>query len=148
MQPWLFGLFVVWLGYGVYRWKVCARWREVPPKVPAARRPLVAVAWLFGSAAGLLGGLFAMFQMGGFPKGGIESWVIIVSLLLGVVFVHGQVTAAALLFSMGLGGVTRAPSETSDAFGEVTSAHDKSGLDRGDVGVGNGYGGERPNNDS
>jgi len=91
-------LFVIWLAYGFYRWRVCAKWREEPPAIAIRRIPGVALLWLVGSAAILLGGLYGVFLMGGFPKEGIAPWAFPVCAALGVVFVHGQVTAAALLF--------------------------------------------------
>ncbi|MCC7434607.1 MAG: hypothetical protein IT363_07965 [Methanoregulaceae archaeon] len=91
-------LFAIWLAYGFYRWRTCAKWREEPPAIDIKRIPVVALLWLVGSAAILLGGLYAVFLLGGFPNEGITPWAFAVSAAVGVVFVHGQVTAAALLF--------------------------------------------------
>lgn len=95
-------LFVLWLAYGVLRWRSVMTWRDHPPAIPATRRPLAALGWLFGSAAFLLVGLFTTYELGGFPDGGIETWAWLASLGVGLVFVHGQIMAAALIFSMGV----------------------------------------------
>lgn len=126
-------LFALWLVYGAFRWRHLSRWRTEPPSTPAQRRPLVAIIWLFGSAAVLLGGLFVLFEMGGFPRGGITAWAWAISLVLGAVFVHGQVTAAALLFSMG--GVTKTTPDASESHGEVTSPHENATVDGDGVGI-------------
>lgn len=126
-------LFVLWLVYGAFQWRNLTRWRVEPPTIPSERRPMIAMGWLFGSAAVLLAGLLGIFELGGFPRGGITIWAWVASLLLGVVFVHGQVTAAALLFSMG--GVTNAPGNASELHGEVTSPHENSNLDGDGIGV-------------
>lgn len=91
-------LFALWLGYGVFRWRTCAKWRENPPEIDPKRIPGLALLWLFGSATVLLGGLYAVFLLGGFPKEGMTPWGFAVSAVVGAMFVHGQVTAAALLF--------------------------------------------------
>lgn len=139
-------MFVMWLAYGVVRWRQCIRWKENPPPVDRAKIPVIAIVWLFGSAAVLLGGLYGLVQAGGFPKSGILPWAWVGSLALGVIFVHGQVTAAALLFSMGLDGVTTPPGSASDVHREVTSAHGNTGMDGSGAADGNDGDGQRPNN--
>lgn len=126
-------LFILWLVYGGLYWRSLSRWRIEPPALPAPKRPIVAALWLFGSATLLLGGLFLIFQAGGFPRGGITAWAWALSLVLGFGFVHGQVTAAALLFSMG--SVTNALDNASEPHGEVTSPHENSTVDGDGVGV-------------
>jgi hypothetical protein len=105
-------VFVLWLCYGAVLWRRGSAVIEYLAGVPEKRRKVLGSALLFGSAFLLLGGLFGISQMG---KPGADlnvlQWIAVA--LLGLVFVHCQSFAAAMLISLGNMRVTVVKGVTS-----------------------------------
>lgn len=107
----LLAMFLLWLAYGVWQWKRSSTWLHRMQAIPRTKKPLLGMAYLFGGAGILLAGLYGVYLMGGFPKQGIATWAWPICALCGLVFVHCQVTAGALLVSMAVTSHELHPSE-------------------------------------
>lgn len=100
MSPAVIAMFALWVAYGVWQWRRSSIWFEKVSAVPRTKRASLATLWLFGGASLLLGVLYAVFSFGGFAGGGVEPWAWLVCAAAGLVFVHAQAMAGALLVSM------------------------------------------------
>ena len=102
-------LFALWIAYGLLQWRRGAellhRMQSVSPKT----RRVVGSLLLFGSAGLLLGALFLMANNSE-SSTTLNVWQWIAVGLLGLLFVHAQTMAAAMLVSLAQFGVT----QTSD----------------------------------
>ncbi len=104
-------MFVLWLAYGVWQWKRSSSWLLRMQAISRNRKPFLAMAYLFGGASILLASLYGVYAMGGFPKQGIAGWAWPICAAAGLVFVHAQVTAGAMLVSMAVTPQGVQPSE-------------------------------------
>ncbi len=111
-------MFAVWIAYGVFQWRRSHILLPGLLKIPRNKRPMRATLWLFGSAAFLLAALYATFLAGGFPKEGITPAAWCVCLVTGLIFVHGQTLAGALLVSV---AVTPVSPDASQSKKDETS---------------------------
>ncbi len=118
MTPSTWVMFAVWIAYGIFQWR---RSHILLPRlltIPREKRPLRATLWLFGSAVFLLAALYATFLVGGFPKEGMTPAAWVICLITGLIFVHGQTMAGALLVSM---AVTPSSPDASQSKKDETS---------------------------
>lgn len=111
--------FFLWIGYGVMLWRGNEGFRIKIEKIPRNRRAVLGSTLLVVGGIVLAGGLFAIQSMNGIEKGVLQGWAWAAITALGLVFVHADVMAAAMLVSVVQEDVTNAPRKPSDT-GEGT----------------------------
>ena len=112
--------FGLWVAYGVVQARRASRIRAWARQVSPALRGLWAAGLFLGGAGVMFGSLFSLAARNGITPLGIAGWGWIVLSLAGLVFVHAQTLAMALLVVSAQEAVTqgRAPaSENSELQG-------------------------------
>ncbi len=89
--------FVLWIAYGLLLWRRSDAVRAYAGKGSRTARAIRAAAMLFGGAAALLAVLVQVQNGGGFTPSGMAGWAWFVVAGAGLVFVHLQTMAAAML---------------------------------------------------
>lgn len=89
--------FVLWIAYGTFLWRRSDVIRASAGKGSRTARAIKAALMLFGGAALLLACLVQLQNAGGFTRTGMTpvAWAIVT--VVGLVFVHLQTVAAAIL---------------------------------------------------
>ena len=98
--------FALWIAYGIYQSRRSNAIRMQVMAIPRARRGVLGAALFVVGAMVLLGGLGLVLQRGGFTSGGLTPVAWLVVAILGLLFVHAQTMATALLVSLVQQGVT------------------------------------------
>jgi len=102
-----------WIAYGVLQSRRTLTIREWTRSVPRTRRGLMAAGLMLGSIAPVFVVLTLALQYGGFGNNGMTPLVWLGVGLFGLIFVHGQTLATALLVTMAHESVTAERLETS-----------------------------------
>lgn len=89
--------FVLWVAYGVLLWRRSDVIRVYAGRGSRTARAIRAAAMLFGGAVMMLVALGLINNAGGFTKAGMTGWAWFVVAGVGLVFVHLQTMAAAML---------------------------------------------------
>ena len=105
--------FLIWIAYGVIQNRRSETIRSWALTVPRQRRALLAAAFMIGSIAIMFAALTACLRLNGFTKDGMAAWVWLVVSAFGLLFVHGQTMATALLVATVQESVTSRPSDSS-----------------------------------
>ncbi len=113
---WLQGglCFLFWIAYGVIQNRRSEAIRTWALTIPRQRRTLLAAAFMIGSVAIMFGVLATCLRLNGFTKEGMAGWVCLVVGVFGLLFVHGQTMATALLVATVQESVTSRPSDSSN----------------------------------
>ena len=106
-------MLVIWVAYGFVRRRTSDSLRTSVTAIPRTRRAILSAVMLFGGAAALLAGLYAVSAFGWMTKTGLTIGGFVLVTLVGLLFVHMQVQAAAMMVSIALESVTTASSEAS-----------------------------------
>jgi hypothetical protein len=117
---WIQGLvcFVLWIGYGFVQSRRSGQIRENLQKLSRKTRALSGAALMLLGAGVLFGALIGNHALGGFTPTGMTplSWICIA--LAGLLFVHAQTMAMAMLVTLMYDGVvTSRQSAPSDQKG-------------------------------
>jgi hypothetical protein len=105
-------VFLLWIAYGIYQWRNGPRLLAKLRQIKAASRRLWGTTLLVASAAFLLGSLYGLSNVSPAKEGlTIGQWVAVA--IIGLIFVHGQTMACAMLLSLGDLGVSNAQSSAS-----------------------------------
>ncbi len=112
---WLQGglCFLIWLGYGVFQMRRAQEVRTWSVSIPRSKRGLLAAGLLVGSIIPIFAALTFSLKLNGFGPNGMKPIVWIAAALLGLLFVHGQTLATALLVTSAQESVTEARREAS-----------------------------------
>jgi len=105
--------FLFWIAYGVVQNRRSGSVRAWALSVPRRRRTLIAVIWMFLSIALIFAVLTLCLHLNGFSNNGMTPIVWVVVTVFGVIFVHGQTMATALLVATAQESVTVARTESS-----------------------------------
>jgi len=89
--------FLLWVGYGVYQTRRSDAVRRWAIGVPKTRRALLSAALMLSSTGIVFACLIAALKNGGFGNNGMTLVVWLGVALLGLLFVHAQTLATALL---------------------------------------------------
>jgi hypothetical protein len=106
------GVFALWIAYGIYQWRNGPRLLAKLKLIEAGKRKLWGTLLLLGSALFLLGSLFGLSNVSPAKNGlSFGQWAIVA--VIGLIFVHGQTIACAMLLSLGEFGVPNTSSSAS-----------------------------------
>jgi len=112
---WLQGgtCFILWIAYGVLQTRRSASIRQWAVSVSRSRRSLLAAALMIGSILPVFAVLTLALQFHGFGNNGMAIGVWLGVSFFGLLFVHGQTLATALLVTVAQESVTGTRVESS-----------------------------------
>jgi len=119
MWPGALIVFLVWVSYGLVQWRRSAQLLETVRAIPERKRRALATLIIFVSAALLLGGLYGIALIAPNQQSlNVLQWICVA--VLGLLFVHAQTMAAAMILSQAHFVVTKTsppPSTSQDSEG-------------------------------
>jgi len=100
-----FTCFAIWMAYGYFRSQYSTQLRERLEQMPRQKKALGGAAYMVLGAAVMFAALVGSYAMGGFTIKGmsIPTWILVAA--SGLVFVHAQTMAMAMLVALMLEGV-------------------------------------------
>lgn len=117
--------FLLWIGYGFMQGRRSQFVRNWAQSTERTRRGLLAAALMLGSMLPVFVVLNLALQYNGFGKNGMSALVWLGVAVFGLVFVHGQTLATALLVTNAYEAVTAERLEASSNHGTHEKDHDK-----------------------
>lgn len=112
LMIWVQGLtcLAVWLAYGVFQSRRSTALRTKLLSIPRSSRGLRGAALMLLGAAALMAALIIAHSLGGFTPNGMTPLTWIGIAVAGLVFVHGQTMAMAILVTLVTDGVVTSES--------------------------------------
>lgn|GEM_PF-1327356 len=112
---WLQGAicFLLWISYGVLQSRRSQAILSWACSMPKPKRIGIATLFMIGSFILMFGVLLVNLQLKGFTQQGMTAWACILVGLVGLIFVHGQTMATALLLATLQESVTGSRSNSS-----------------------------------
>jgi len=106
--------FGLWIAYGVYQSRRSAKVRAWAQRFSPASRGLAAAGLFLTAALVMFGGLMAIITGKGLGPSGLAGWAWLLVVCVGLVFVHIQTLAMALLVVSAQEAVTRERRDASE----------------------------------
>lgn len=107
--------FAIWVAYGFLLRRRQGRWLALAQGLSPRKVWSRSLGWLLGGSGIALGLLVAVGAGGGVRDGRLVPWGMLVSVIAGLVFVHGQTVAAVIILTGTVTKRTTDPSGTSES---------------------------------
>jgi hypothetical protein len=125
---WLQGLplFILWIGYGALQSRRSAKIRAELLRLPRVRRLSRSIAFFILSVAALFGGFLAIDAVHGMDDGMLRFHGWVIAGVVGLIFVHLQMMAFALLVTFVDDSVTAPSAPASTTKDRPENLHEES----------------------